>query len=173
MNMTSDVQITFEDISFTRAYDLTNVNGKLIETKPPISFAFYADVLSYLKNYLKTASSHSLIGNAPAGTYLTLSNTLLSYKKAPTTVDLITEEVAEPTEGTVQEIYKAKIYTSGDTSSYDFNGEADYTFRITNQNGKRSTKLISMNFDMVQGTFYAYGNADGNIEEHNIWELDR
>ena len=167
MNMVTDVQISFEDISFTRAYDLTD-NGKLKDTKPPISFAFYADVLSYLKNYLKTASSQALIGSAPTGTYLTLSNTLLTYKKAPTTVDLVTEQVEEPTEGTVAEIYKVKIYTIGDPSTYDFNGEADYTFRITNLNGKKSTKLISMNFDMVQGTFYAYGNEDGDIEEHLI-----
>ncbi|MBQ3213840.1 MAG: hypothetical protein IJB10_02400 [Clostridia bacterium] len=167
MNMTEDVQIEFEDISFTRAYDLAD-NGKLKDTKPPISFAFYADVLSYLKNYLKSTNAQALIGSAPTGTYLTLENTSLYYKKAPTTVDLETEQVEEATEGTVSEIYKAKIYTTGDTSSYNFNGEADYTFRITNQNNKVSSKIISMNFDMVQGTFYAYGSAEGDIEEHLI-----
>lgn len=170
-DMSEDIKIEFEDTSFTRAYDLSD-NGKLKTTKPPISFMFYADVLNNLTNYIKNTTFESLIGSAPTGSYLTLKNTLLEYRKEPTAVDLETEQVLEPvTTGVVTEIYKAKIFTKNDgsgKSKYNFYDEAYYDFTITNINGKQMLKQICMNFDMVQGTFYAYGNDEGDNDEHLI-----
>ena len=156
----ADDIISFEDTSFTRAYDLSN-NGTLIPVKEQIIIKFYEDILNKLTNYIKEVEKDDLIiGSvtdkdqplAETFQYLILRNTLLSYEKTPTEV-----EDPQPISGRIGEIYKAKIYTRGDTSSYDFNGEAYYDFSITNINNKVALKQVCMNFDMVQGTFYAYG----------------
>jgi len=162
-NLSEDAKISFNDDSFTRAYDLNKELGPMIEdnNRLLIQFDFYDDVLLQLTNYIKTTSTAPIIGSSPVGNYLTIRNTSLDYKRTPTTVDLETEEVLEQaTTGEISEIYKVKIYTANDPSSYGFNGEADYDFRITNANGQVSLKIISMNFDVVQGTFYAYNNDE-------------
>ena len=175
-NLSQDVQIQFEDISFTRAYNINpteeeknnGVNpGDILTTKPPISFAFYAQVLTKLTNYVKSTELESIIGTAPVGNYLTLKNTELNYERIDYGPDATGTE-DDRTADKIDEIYFAKIYTVGDTSKYNFNKEAFYKFTANNENGITYTATIEMNFDMVQGTFYAYGTTEGDTEEHLI-----
>lgn len=169
-NLSDDITITFEDKSFIRAYNSsTNDAGytsfEIIAEKPPISFEFFNDVLEKLTDYVKTTNKQALIGTTEAGSFLTLPNTKLEYKRTPTKIDNDTEEViGQPTSGTLNEVYKIKIYAEKGLSPYGFEEEADYNFYITNCNSKRSLRQISMNFDIIKGTFYAYGN-DNNPDD--------
>ncbi len=166
-DLSQNVNLSIEDISFTRAYDLKL--GELIAEKPKINIDFNNQVLLKLTDYIKTTTFNSIIGTSKAGNYLTLRNNIVEYEKTPTTVDLETEEViGEIKVGNITEIYQAEIFTLHDESNYDFVGEAEYMFRVTNLNGAVTGKYICMNFDVVQGTFYGYGNNQGENTEHII-----
>jgi len=174
---TKQVNISFEDKSFTRAYDISSSgNGKLIEEKPPIAFEFYSQVLNKLNKYVQTTQADKLIINNSERTtdayvggtnysYLTLPNTTLQYKKdvASNSEDI---DVVSST-GNLTPVYKIKIYVTGDPTNNNFNGEASYKFTTTNINGAISAKLIEMNFDVVQGTFYAYSDENERIIRKN------
>ncbi len=174
-NLSEDITISFDDKSFIRAYtSSTDAYGytsfQIVNKKPPISFEFFNDVLEKLTDYVRTTNKKALIGTTQAGSFLTLPNTKLEYKRTPTQIDNETEEViGQPTSGTLKDVYKIKIYAEEGLSPYDFEGEADYNFYITNCNTERSLRQISMNFDIIKGTFYAYGNdnnPDDNIDHY-------
>lgn len=161
---------TFEDTSFVRAYEYSDDAQEytLIE-KPKISFDFYADVLTKFDSLIKNISSAPIIGQAETGYYLTLENTVVTYEKEfESSQDADGAGVVETVSGNIEEIYKAKIYDQDDPTNYNFNGEAQYYFIVTNTTGNRSQRDICMNFDVIQGTFWAYSTTSGDNTERLI-----
>lgn len=165
--------VSFEDTSFVRAYEYADVldpvqqkilyTGSLVE-KPKITFDLFRDVLTQYTNYVKKTSTAPLIGTADTGYYFTLENTKVTYEREYVKRDADGNFIVDETgadiisfdNGDITEIYKAVIYDEGDPSKYGFNDEGQYYFIVTNKNKKQALKDICMNFDMVQGTFWAY-----------------
>ena len=175
-NLDTKAEISFEDKSFTRKYSLDSNEYKIVGEKPPISFDLYKDIISQLSNYVKQTDidNNILIKTHNDATFskyfIVLKNTQLEYKKEYE--EGVDENgaplVKTPTTGKITNIAYARIYVTNDTSVYNFNGEAQYFFTISNENGSKALSKICMNFDMIQGKFYAYGNSDGDMQERYI-----
>ena len=182
-DMSNEKQVSIDDKSFTRAYDLTTVSGDLISSKTPISFDLYTDILNKFTSFVKNTSNEPLIKNSSLPTeisnyyLLTLQNVLTKYER--------TRENGEDSTGTpivvfdskeIDEIYVSKIFVSQTTAmasaennadyqiaeKYKFYGEAQYTYKVTNINGLKFSKNIEMNFDVVNGTFYGYNKTQNS-----------
>ena len=174
--------VSFDDKSFSRAYDLTNENGLLMNEKPPIQFDLYSDILNLYTSFVKRTSNQPLIKNSTFPTllgtanyyFLTLENTLTTYeKKYEDGEDSSGAPIEAVTSGEIDEIYISKLYKNQATAmrdlnffttaeKYKFYGEAEYKFIITNISGLKFQTNIQMNFDVVRGTFYAYNKTENS-----------
>lgn len=174
--------ISFDDKSFTRAYNLTN-KGVLIENKPKIEFDLYGDILNLYTTFVQNTNSAPIIKNNNYPTlvnsddkyfFLTLKNTLTYYeKKFENGEDGTGAPIEEISSGNIEEIYVSRLYKSKTTAmrdlenfstaeKYKFYGEAEYKFLVTNINGLKFQTNIQMNFDVVRGTFYAYNKTENS-----------
>ena len=167
---------SFENTSFVRAYkENTPGHYELVE-KPKISFDLYRDVLTKYTKLIDNIDSTPIIGSANKGYYITLENTSVQYEREYEERDANGNFIVDANGGSIvkvdknfiTEIYKATIYDIGDTSSYGFNDEGQYYFTVTNKNQKVAVKDICMNFDIVQGTFWAYKQSSTNPTERLI-----
>lgn len=176
MSVTNEV--SFEDHSYTRAYNLVDTSnpGAPITEKEPIHFDLYENILNVFTSHIKNAGGSAtpkIKDNSFAASstyYLTLSNTLTTYKRQyEDGVDASGAPIPKEQKGTIDEIYFSKIYKNSTTASvdsdtttravaqkYKFFGEAQYKYVVTNENGTEFTKNIEMNFDVVRGTFWAH-----------------
>lgn len=150
--------IELEDRSFTFAY--SKETGEALDKSKLISFDFYSMVVKNLStHFIDVEENYEDIFRAHGSTgkyYLSLVNNSVSYRKITSNIDTtvtVLEDFLNP-------LYRTAIYANAKDEL--FSGEADYEFIVQNENGLTNAKFISMNFDFVKGTFYAYNEAENS-----------
>ncbi len=150
-NISIGSQITITDPSYTTCYNLANG-----ATVPKTNFTpnFYSALLN-MTNYVSSNSTTDLLdfnGSVSTNYYFLLRNDSLSETTTSRVFNL------------ARDIYRSAIYNIN-SNDVPFKGENNYTFNVTGQTGIVTQRKINMNFDLVQGTFYAYNNP---VDTHII-----
>ncbi|NCB48419.1 MAG: hypothetical protein EOM55_02165 [Clostridia bacterium] len=145
-NLSAGTAVTVTNPSYTACYDLST---GILATKTNYNVDFY-QILSGITSYVCTNSTSDLLdfGGANANDinyYLILSNTS------------VTESTTSSTFTTPSTIYRSVIYNVT-SLTVPFKGENNYFFTVTNKTGVATQRRINMNFDVIQGTFYAYNS---------------
>jgi len=146
-DLSAGSSVTVTNPSYTACYNLST--GE-ISTKTNFNINFY-QTLQGLSSYVVSNSTSDLLdfGGANAGDsnyYFILKNTS------------VYESTTNNTFTTPSSIYRSVIYNIS-SSSVPFKGENNYVFTVFNQTGVSTERKINMNFDVVQGTFYAYNSV--------------
>ncbi len=166
-DLSAEKNASFEDISFTKKY---NSSGELQE-KEPITLNLNQIVLgfsSFVANCELNIDNTLIEGTSAITTnyFLRMQNNTTYKKEYEDGEDEFGAPIVKTISDVITEVYVANIYVDGDPSGYGFNKEAHYEFTVTNANSKNGTRLIDMNFDTIQGTYFAYNkNSDA---EHYI-----
>lgn len=149
-------------INLSRIKSCYDINADEIKPTPKIEFNLLNKVdtlTSFVGNSGTCLTSYPTV--RPQSKFLVLRNTALTYSTTG-------ETIFETQNGDLTNLSSIKIYRTQDAqSSRSFFGEADYVFTIKNVNGVATSRLVSMNFDGAQGTFYAHGS------EENSSDVDR
>jgi hypothetical protein len=151
-DIASQTTTTIINPSYTKSYDI--VTGNEV-TKTNFSINFY-QTLSNFTTYVKQNSTSNLLdyGGATSSDqnyYFLLPNTSVVATDPETNSKLKTFT-------TYAQMYRQIVYAT--QKDVNFTGENTYLFTVANQTGVTSKRQITMSFDVVQGTFYAYNSQD-------------
>ncbi|MGN0798111.1 MAG: hypothetical protein ACI4L7_00850 [Christensenellales bacterium] len=158
-----DDTIVIDNPHYLASYNLSN--GAYIDTRQVFSFEFYRDILGSLSGYY--ISSPTLNSDTtPAGTertienYIVLQNELLTF--------YMNNEIDESfNPNTVSGKTSSVTVIAVATTGIKYSGEKDYLFVVKNQNGKENSRELHINFDAIQGFFFASRNTSSS-ETHAI-----
>lgn len=171
----TNFDITIVDESYLLAYNTTTGSSEITDKTSKFSFNFLDNALSKTSYFGYASSVDYKIGTArnPGFNYfinIALDNITYKYEKTdPNT--LITTNFG-PAQMNPLRNWETTIYA--DNPQSEFTGEAYYVFTVTPSNqvkelpNVKRTRAIEMNFDAVEGTFYAYGNSEGDITQRYI-----
>lgn len=153
----NDFVLQIQDNSYTNAYDIET--GTLKEASN-ITINFYEDVLLNLGNYIKKTDGGDLfdiswVENSDRKEYfLLLPNTSIDYQYQPIDAN------AQGASGTMSPTTNSSVALYSSSNQFEFSGEADYLFTLTNVNGLQLSREIHMSFDNVRSSFYAYNDSN-------------
>ena len=160
--------LVFSDLSSAQELAVNNSpfirhfgsNGVEIDDEQNIKvFGDTNDLNAYIRglsDYINVSTSGAIIGSGASNTYYFLvENTSLDYF-----IDPWSEDIEDGTFNSLEDIAKVKIYTSDPQKR--FTNEHQYVFTLTNANEMQYVLNVEMNFDTIQGIFYAYNSTRNN-----------
>ena len=141
------------------------VNSNTNETKAiaPATFDFRTDVL-YKLNDIKRNQGSSLFDSSSSTTdyYLLRANSSYNYTYLP--YENNTKNATTGTRTISSSNYYVGIFAQDEPGlNREFTGEANYTFTLSNSSNLSVSRKITMNFENIQTSFYAYNQADNPI----------
>jgi len=175
----TNFDITIVDESYLLAYNTITGSSEITDKTSKFSFNFLDNALSTTSYYgfastadYKIDDEEKALERVGFSHFINIKNKSLNYRYEKTDpVTLIT--TTTPTRS-VDPLTNWEITIYADNSQSEFTGEAYYVFTVVPGNqvkdlpNVKRTRAIEMNFDAVEGTFWAYGNKEGDNTQRYI-----
>lgn len=171
----TNFDITIVDESYLLAYNTITGSSEITDKTSKFSFNFLENALSKTSYYGYASSTAYKIGtarNTGFNHFINIKINEITYKYEKTDPNTLVTTNFGPAKMDPLTNWETTIYA--DNPQSDFTGEAYYVFTVTPANqvkeipNVKRTRAIEMNFDAVEGTFYAYGNAEGDSTQRYI-----